>query len=541
MLDATAKKLLRLLQPDQPAEVRSAAALVLGEVGSRDPEVSRAVSELIEDPEPAIRSQAVVAAGKLRVDAALPKLIPIMSGGGVESELAAQAAARLGQKGMQAVKDVMAQAPPGLKRRLAGSLASAGTATAETAALDALLDKDPGVVDAAIRSLIAETPSFAPAQRKKLADQALELLTPKKGISLPPASETALVRLLSALEDPRGEKQFWSALQPGRPAELRAAALRAIGKLPFKASKENISRLLECAQDRDFRIAAPALMILQAAPVPDKGLKDWFPLFDAPDTATRRFAVDKLGGRDTPEIAEALLHQLGHRDPALRSQAIACLSRGKHGRQALVQALLAATTPDEAWSLARAQAPLVKDYPAELIEELLSRGFELLETNDRRADAVLSLSREADARLLRDRMEERALALRKKKDYAQALVYLRWLSRDPACAETVRFETAACGLKVSDRDLSAESRANDSCLAQFARLVHSHEVDPLERIRQAKWLDPEDLFYLGFHFVEGERRERDFGGRALQLVIERSARTKLAKDARSKLRVLGLD
>src|SRR5437588_151333 len=83
--------------------------------------------------------------------------------------------------------------------RLAAALAAGGTAGAETAALDALLDKDPGVVDAAARSLIAEVPGFTEAHRAALAEHALELLAPRPDQPLPPAAETALVRLLAAL------------------------------------------------------------------------------------------------------------------------------------------------------------------------------------------------------------------------------------------------------------------------------------------------------------------------------------------------------
>jgi hypothetical protein len=99
---------------------------------------------------------------------------------------------------------------------------------------------------------------------------------------------------------------------------------------------------------------------------------------------------------------------------------------------------------------------------------------------------------------------------------------------------------AACGLKLSEHDLTIDARTADPCLQQFARLVHSHDVEPLDRLKQAKWLAPEDLFYLGFHCAEGNRPEREFGAQVLQLVVERSPRSKLAKDAKSKLRSAGL-
>src|SRR5581483_7158802 len=110
----------------------------------------------------------------------------------------------------------------------------------------------------------------------------------------------------------------------------------------------------------------------------------------------------------------------------------------------------------------------------------------------------------------------------------------------PACGEGLRFELAACGLKVSPRDLSAEARAADPCLHQFSRLVHSHETDPLAYLSRAAWLGPEDLFYLGFHFVEGKGPERDFGAGALRLLVKRKPASKLAKDAKRKLASAGM-
>src|SRR3989442_11958566 len=104
---------------------------------------------------------------------------------------------------MKAVREIMAQAAPGLRRRLAAALAASRSAGAETAALDALLDKDPGVVDAAARSLLAEVPALSAANRHALAEHVLELLEVPKGQPLASASEIALLRVLAGLGDPR--------------------------------------------------------------------------------------------------------------------------------------------------------------------------------------------------------------------------------------------------------------------------------------------------------------------------------------------------
>lgn len=541
MADATSKQLIGFLGANQPADLRGAAVRVLGELGGKDPAVARAVTAAIDDPDPAVRLQALRATGQLRIEAALPKLLERINEGGPESEAAADAAAGLGARGTKALLDLMGHTSPGLRRRIAGALAAAGTVSAETAAVDSLLDSDPGVVDAATRSLIDKIPSLSAEHRRSITDRIVELLKPKKGAPLAQVSEAALVRLLARLGDKRGEAAFWARLEPSAPADLRSAALNALGTLPPPTSPDKVKRLLACAADADFRVAAPALMLLKSATVSDKVLKDWLPLLDAPDPAARHFAMEKFGDRDRPDVAEALVRQLRHADQALRNAALERLARLDSGRAALAHALLEAGGPDETWNLARAQMPFAKDYPAALRTKIFNQASAYLEKNDRRADALLALLREADARGLRDRLEERALALRKKKKYAEALIYLRLLTRDPACGEAVRFEHAATALKVSGKDTAAEARAGDPALHQFGGLIHRHETEPIALLEKAKWLDDDDLFYVGFHFAEGKEPERDFGAAVLRLLIKRAGKTKIAKDAKSKLRSQGLE
>src|SRR5215813_3837217 len=119
MLDATGKKLLRLLEPDHPLDLRHAAAKVLGEIGTRDAQVATVLCQALDDPDQALRLQVLVAIGQLKVDQALPQLLARVQEGGAEAEVAAQAAAGLGLKGAHALQDLMNQVAPGLRRRIA--------------------------------------------------------------------------------------------------------------------------------------------------------------------------------------------------------------------------------------------------------------------------------------------------------------------------------------------------------------------------------------------------------------------------------------
>jgi HEAT repeat protein len=533
-------RLLGLLEPEHPPEVRAAAAVVLGEVGARDAKLSTALSDRLEDGDPAVRLRAIQAVAKLRVEQALPRLLERVKVGGEEAEQAALAAARLGARGTRALQELMPRVAPGLRRYIAAALAAGGNTSAEAAAVAVLLDKDPGVVEAAVRTLAEQVPTLSAAHRRAWAEQLLGLVGGKKKTALPPVSEAAVVRLLAALDDPRVGPVLWDRILPDHPPEVRTAALQALSKWAESPSKDQLKRLFACAADRDFRVAAPALLMLRDLPVSERTLPEWLSLLAAPDLTVRQVALEKVGDRDAPAVAAALLAQLDHPDRGLREAALARLTRLKHGRAALTRALLGADSPDRAWPLAKAQAPFVKDYPAAWRDEVFEQACEHLEAGDRQADPLLFLLREADAHDLRDRLEARAEHWRKKKDYPAALLYLRLLARDPACAFPTRLELAACGLKVSGHDLAADARAADPTLQQFIHLAHNFEAELLEQLPKLKWLDPDDLYYLGFHLAEQDGRARQVGAAALNLVLKRSPRSKLAQAAKSKLRSAGV-
>jgi hypothetical protein len=487
-----------------------------------------------------VRLQVIKSVGKLRIEPALAELLERIKEGGEEAEQAAQAAAKLGAKGTRALQELMPKVAPGLRRYIASALAAAGTASAETAAVAVLLDRDPGVVEAAGRSLLAQVPSLTPAHRKTLAEQLLGLMKNKKE-PLSTSSESAMLRLLAALDDPRAEAVVWERIGPAHPLEVRAAALQALGKWAESPSKDQFKRLFACATDSDFRLAAPALVLLKNLPVSERTIPEWLTLLQAPDVAVRKLALDKIGDRDTAEVAGALLHQLEHPDRALRDNALARLTRLKQGQKALTAALLEADTTDRIWVLARAQARFARDYPAEWREKVFAQACDFLESSDRRADALLFLLREADSAELRQHLEERALYWRKKKAYETALLYLRLLIRDPASGFPIRLELACCGLKASARDLAPEARASDPSLQQFATLCQGYEAELSAELEKLKWLEPDDLYYLGFHFAEQLGQQRQFGGKVLHLLLKRSPRSKLAQAAKRKLRGAGLE
>jgi hypothetical protein len=538
-MDATLKKVLTLLDPSAPADVRRAAALIVTELAPSGEEAHDALCRALSDVDAGVRLLALSAAGKLKIHDALPTLLSRIEAGGEEASEAANAAAKLGARAVKSLQDMMPKVAPGLRRYIAAALGSAGTASGEAAAVEFLLDKDPGVIASAVRSLIAQAPTLTAAKKNALAEQLVHLLKDSKA-DLPVASEAAAVRLIAAVGDKRAEPLLWDRCLAPHPAEIRAAALQALGGISEKPGKDQVKRLFACAAEADFRVAAPALMMLQHQSVSDRALGDWLGLFKAPDVAVRRLALDKLADHDSPDIAAALLPDLSHPDRSYREAVLARLAAMSAGQKALEAALLDAPTPDAAWSLARALMPFLKGFSKAHLDKIFAQACKYLGAGDRRSEPMVFVLREADAAAFRERLEEKAVACRKKKDYEGAMAFLKLLARDPALGFALRLELACCGLKLSNKELAADARANDPCLGQFAHLLQSYEPELTKALDKAKWLEPEDLFYLGFHFVEKDGAPRKFGSSVLQLLLKRAPKSKLAKDAKSKLKAAGV-
>lgn len=534
-MDVPVKKLVRLLKPEQPADVRAAAIVVAGELAVKDAELSAEIVARLGDDSPEVRLAALRGVGKLKLSKALPTLLDRIKSGGEEASLAAEAAARMGPDGVKGLQTLMHTVVPGVRRYIASALTSAGT---PEAAVAVLTDKDQQISAAAANAIVNRARDMSPEQKSAFAEALVAVASNKKE-KLPGTAELPVVRVLAALNDPSAAYVLWDRTQPPYPVEVRAAALQAVGGWVMNPSKDHWKKLFAAAVAPEFAVAAPALVVLNRLPVTDKQLPEWLALLYAPDVAARRLALDKIGPRDTPELAEALMAQLPHADKALRDAARSKLALMEHGRQALAGAVLKAANPDEAWALARSIAPFAAGFAPKMREELFERACEFLEANDHRADALLFLLKEADAVGLRDQIHDYAVARRKKKDYEAAVKYLKLLARDPSVGLPIRLELALCGLKLSGKELAADFRATDNCLRQFEHIIGQDADTVLKTIEKAKWLDADEVFYLGFHFAERASTEKDFGVAMLKLVGKLSPKTKLATSAKNKLKSVG--
>jgi len=533
-MEIPAKKFVRLLSLDSTTELRAATALVVAELGIRDAEIATALQERLADKNGEVRQQAIRAVGVLKVEKALPALLEKIAHGGNEASMAAVACAKIGAKGIKGLQELLHKVVPGVRKYITAALTSCGSESA----VSVLLDKDPQIAASAATAIIARIPDLSPAEKTALATGLVTISHDKKHPLLA-QSEGQVVRILVALNDPVATDVLWNRTVPPYPHDVRAMALQAVGGWTESPTKEQWKRLFLCASESDFQVAAPAMMILNRLPVNDKLLPEYIALFHAPDIAARRLALDKIGGCDTAEVADGMMLQLRHADRGVRDTALARLQKLKFGRKSLVAALIAAPNHEEAWPLARTALTFAKELTPANWTELFDELCEYLQKNDHRTEPFLFLLREWDHAKLQDGLVEKAVALRKKKKYEAALVYLKAVAKAPSIGFAVRLELAICGLKVSKKELAARYLESDPCLRNFDTLHQNDAVLLLGEIEKAKHLEPEDLLYVGFHFVEQMGRTRQFGIDVLKLLAKRDPKSEAGKSAKNKLKSVG--
>lgn len=536
-MDIPLKKVLKLLDSPE-ADVRLAAVVVLGEVGARDAGVAEKMLALLGDAEETVRLATIKACGQLKVAKALPVLLDKVGHGGAEAAPAAAAAAQLGSKGIQALQDLMHAVAPGVRRYIASALTTSAAPGADAVGVSVLADKDSTVSSSASAAIIANIPKLTPERKHALTEDILALLSDRKK-ALPATSELPIVRVLVALQDPATAGALWERVLPPHLPEVRAAALQAVGSWITTPTKEQWKRLFQCATDPDFRVAAPALMILNRLPATEKMQADWVKLLYAPDGAARRLGVEKVGHMDSPEVAQGLMAQYHHSERAVRDTAREALQQTGHGRKTILTALMKADGADDTWQFARTAAGFKDEIPTALRDDLVTKACQYLEAHDHRADALLFLLHEISREALQEALLDRAVAYRKKKKYEAALQYLKVMAREAGIGFAIRLELALCGLKLSARELDPHARDADPCLRNFDSLIQQDAALLRKELEKAKFLDPAELFYVGFHFAEQHGPARDFGVDLLKLVVKSVPKGEIGKSAKNKLKQVG--
>jgi HEAT repeat protein len=520
---ALVAKIVRLLGSDA-VEKQMAAALVLGELGVKDPAVVEGLIGLLGSPVAPVQREAVAALGAIGSRKALPAVLLLLHARDAGVRAAAVAAViAFGDEAVPVVRARLATAPASEKLPLEELLARLGGKDALSTLLGALAPDDLEAARASVLPLRQRLKQADARERKRTLEQALKFLAGKK-TSL--AARTAALKVIGYLGDPAATAPLLKLALGKEDEAVREEAVIALrlssnGKAP--ASKM-VEALLTLAEKAPVRVARAALYSLAAGPLPAAAGRRLGKLAGHAEAARALIALELLAGIAGAESAQALATTLIETTERARAEAAAnALGKRPEAGPALARALVATSDRDRAEMVAQLLRPHLTKVDRPGSRRIIANAIERVENEDSAADTVLATARALDAEATAKGLRELAAKLKKARKSAEALRVLRVLGRSREAAPDDGYALAALELTHGLKDEAF------NVMSQLA----DQGYDVGTALRKDRSLGDQQRYEIGFHFVE---RGHPLGEEALTLVAASAGRSKLGQMARSKLK-----
>lgn len=530
-----------MLTSDLP-EKRIAAAIVLGELGSKGPEVLSGLAQMLETNSPPLQRPALLALVKIASTKAAPAIFPLLaSKDGEVRALAVDALVACGEDVVPKVKQRMPLAEGPERKALDGVLARfEGSKDAVTALLAGLESTEADVARNVAFEVRPRVKDADAKTRRLWLGEVLRILEKMKKAPPPsPIPMATAVKILGYLEDPKGTDPLLElARDPRAPFSVRQEALIA---LRFALSDDDrageiIDTMVKAAEADDRMLAQAALMGLVAVELPQKHAGRIARLAAHPDPERARIAIEKLSRQPGAEITKALVDVVATADRRRAEMAVKALETREGAGPLLATALATTTDADRANVLRQALRPHIKTLPSAAKKKLVEAALERLAEGEG-WQAHVDVARDADGKALAEGLREAITKLARSKKEGPLKTALTLLVRSERGTAEDGYRLASLLLKESHKDPRPEARDRDESL-QLLGTLSSKSFDVFAALKKDKSLELEDLYYVGFHFAE---EDHPLGRDLLTEVVKQGGRTKVGKMAKNKLGISASD
>ncbi len=542
-MDKQLQTIVALLGSDVPHR-RLAAVVVLGELAPPDADVVRSLGAALGHADETLTREIVTALGRTRHKTAFPYLLPLLlNAPPALRDAAAKALAQLKMDIEAELEKVWAKAATVQKLALMDVFARLHSDGATRFLLTGLFDPDFEMVKAICGAIRRHISDANEEERKDLFKQIASFLkTPR--VKKDMRATTSCLILLGSLGNPAARPLLLEYIEPKQVPFVRRNALQSLANLSREGTGLDtmIKKVLPLLKEEDREnVVSPAIALLAPLEFPANTVGDLEKLAKSENAEVRRFAVRKLGHQSGKKIVGSMLDWLSDADQEIRDIAAKALCRIEDAAQPLLEKLGKITNADDAWNVVKLLKPHAERFAKNEKKKLAARCLELLEKNDPRVPAYTWLLRNVDAAGFNAEVAEAGEDLRKRKKFAAAVQALRQLANTELFTPTVRYQLSFSGLKTSTKDLSPGRRGEDPCLRGFAALLRDPSFKLLDCFaKDKKLLEPEDLFYIGFHFAESALgHERQFSQQVFEFVIKTWPKSEQAKAAKNKLKTEG--
>jgi HEAT repeat protein len=520
---------------------RCAAAMVLTELAPKDAVVVKALGETLKDANQLLTRYVLEAFEAIGTRAVVPYVLPLLDAPDMETKLRAAAIiARAGGDSVAELKRRFETAAPEQKQVLIDILARIHRPDAMNLLLEALFDTNFELVKETCQAVRRHIGDATPAERSALHKLVVKFMKSSRAKKNDRVTTSSLL-LLGYLGRPEARALLLQFAGPRTLPYIRRNALLALRSLEITGSAAtNLARqLVKYLDDAEFaNVVQPSLDIIEKLTLPASFDGQWRKLLKGKHPAVRAFAARRLAATDSAAGNRLLMTLLAHDDPQVSEIAAGALARHKGAGKLLLDALARERRADPAWRLAKILKPHSESADKKVVKKFSALAIRDLQKGEPRAEALLYFLRNINPQVADAVWRDAGLQFKKAGKWAKAVECLRQLTSGDAFDNELRYELSVCNLKQSPRDLAPHLRAEDHALRGFQALADKG-FKLADRLLKEKAVEPAELYYVGFHFAEGAGDGQvKFGEKLLEHVAKRWAKSKVGKDAKSKLKLI---
>jgi HEAT repeat protein len=525
-------------------ELRCAAAKVLGELKPKEKQAVTALTRALTEDNEVLRRYVLEAISKIKDKTFIPALLPLLGNGGVRAQ-AVDALASFGSSIVSQVKSLAQSEDNTVRHSAIEVLVKLKSKSSLRTLFDVVRETEfplsHHIAQHASAQLEQVIPTMTPAEKDALYEVIQDALPEEETNA---TAALMAMRALTALQNPQSARYLLRFTQPPWTSPVRAQALTALRHL-YIADEDVPAVAAACfalLQDRDFpQIVKPALDLLYRLPLANEMMNHLEECLRSRHVEVKNFAVRKLGHASSDRAAALLLQCLNDHDAIIRDLAQQALLRQPAVVPQVLKQFEEATSDQQRQALMPILRAHAASFTKATIHRLVKQFLALWHEGNESSRAYLDLLRRAAPEAVVEPLLDEAAAHLKAQRYADAAKTLSALSGTELFTEEAQYLLALAHLKQSRKDLALTARQTDPALRFFSNLLARHAAALAERLKKDKSLEPEDFFYLGFHFAERSPVEKTFGAAMLRHVATQYARREIGKAAKKKLLVEGLN
>ena len=543
-MDGTAKKLIALLDASSP-ELRMAAIRVVSEIGLNSTQVIHSIGRCLRDENEALRLLSLSALARLGAKEVVEQVVPLILEPGALRDHALRVVTAVGSSVIPHLTRLYGGADFHGKRALSSALAQIGGKTAFDFLLRVLPDEPFELKKHLTRSLCEALEAMAPAVQSSLHKPVVRFLTSARARKEP----QLLVDLLVVLGYFHGEalarstrrlllKYTASNFAP----EVRRHALVSFQRLIAEGQPggDQVATLEKLLCDPDWHnVAQHALLVFQRIEFDRAKLLKLMSLLNrSPHFSVHIHIFERLRGQDRREVARSIIPFLSDGRFRVRDAAEATLRSIPSAIEDLFQVLM----DSEDSEVCQRVTSILREYPQEVrrgyLDTAIKRFIALFDRSDGRYQFFFDFAQAIDPEPLRQKIYQKARQLKgssAKDKWTKIAGYLQLLWDHHLITTEGRYLFAIALLRQSPKDLSPPARRSNLGLRVLRALIYDDGKKLLESLTKDRDVGPEEIFYVGFHFMEEGDELRPFARELLEHLIRKFPKSSLSSPARQKL------